>query len=45
MVERACLQRRGEGRGAIGRGGREWRAGLGGPDPGFPPSFPQAGYA
>lgn len=35
---KGCRQRRGEGRGATGRGGREWTAGLGGP-----PSRSQAG--
>lgn len=36
---KGCRQRRGEGRGAIGRGGRVWTVGLGGP-----PSCPQAGW-
>jgi len=41
--ERACLERRGEGQGVMGRGGRAWRAGVGGPDTGLPPSRPQTG--
>ena len=36
-AERGCLDRRGEGRGAIGSGGREWTA-----EEGRPPSRPKA---